>query len=56
MITIYAVVFGNYYPREVDSIWLTEELANKRAEQLEGDWRVVTMTVYEDIHEVKEER
>jgi len=52
---IYAVVFGNYFPRETDTLWSTEELAEERAEQLDGDWRVVPMLVHESLDEIPDE-
>jgi hypothetical protein len=45
-VRIYSVVFSNYEPEEVDSCWATRELAEQRAEEMEGDWRVVSMWVY----------
>ena len=35
---VYAVVYDGYYPWEVDSIWVVEELAGKRATQLNKQW------------------
>lgn len=49
---IWAVVYGNYEPAEVDSLWATEDLALRREEKLDeaadGDmsmWRVVQWKV-----------
>lgn len=44
--TVWAVMFGNYEPSEIDSLWDTEEDADKRAAQLDGDWRVFQMGVF----------
>lgn len=44
-LTVYAVVFSNYEPTEVDSLWRTQESADKRADELDGDWRVVPWRV-----------
>lgn len=54
MITVYAVVFGNYFPRELDSLWKTKEMADTRADSLDGDWRVVEMTVFESESDCQE--
>ncbi len=35
---VWWVFFSNYFPREVDSLHCTEELAKSRAEELGGDW------------------
>lgn len=51
--TIWVVVFGNYEPSDggwwfhlrVDSLWATKELAQKRADELDDDWRVVEWMV-----------
>ena len=37
---IYKVIFGNYYPREVDSEYKTKEEAQKRADELGDRWEV----------------
>ena len=52
-IKIYAVVYSNYWPREVDSLWTKEEDAQKLAESLEGEWNVETMTVFENPIEIQ---
>lgn len=44
---VYAVVYGNYYPLEIERLFITEELAKKHAEQLDGDYRVVRMKVWD---------
>ena len=31
---IWAVVYGNYFPYEVDSIWMTKEAAEQRVEEI----------------------
>lgn len=47
---VFAVVFGNYEPREVDSIWSTEELAQACADRFSSgrtgcSWSVETWEV-----------
>lgn len=42
-VTIYLVVFSNYSPWEVDSIWSTYDAAQQHADSLAGDWRVGEM-------------
>lgn len=49
---VWAVVFSNYEPAEVDSLWAVEELAETRAGQLDHGWEVVRMYVGTSI-EVK---
>lgn len=44
---VYAVIFSNYEPSEVDSLWASKELAQARADELDGYWRVVPMSVGE---------
>jgi len=43
----YAVVFMNYYPLEVDSLWKTREGAKKRIQELtnSGDWDICEMEI-----------
>jgi len=41
----YAVVFMNYYPLEVDSLWDTRKGAEKRIEELTKDWGVCEMEI-----------
>lgn len=36
----WSVFYGNYFPREVDSVHVTKEAADARAEELDGDWNV----------------
>jgi hypothetical protein len=49
--TVWAVMYGNYEPAEIDSLWATEELARRREDELDaapgstGMWRVVPWTV-----------
>lgn len=45
---VYAVVYGNYYPQEIDSLHDTCTLAVKRREELDGDWWVDTMEVQQE--------
>lgn len=55
-IQVWAVVYSNYEPAEVDSLWATQELAEKRAAKLEGMWDVTEWTVGQsDPDEVKSE-
>ena len=42
---VWAVVFSNYDPREIDSLWWNEEEASARAEELGEMWRVEKMAV-----------
>ena len=37
----FAVVYSNYFPREVDSIWSTRDKAESRACQVGQEWHVV---------------
>jgi hypothetical protein len=37
--SVWAVVHSNFFPREIDSLWSTRELAQKRADQLGDSWR-----------------
>ena len=46
---LYLVVYGNYWPLEVASIWSTKEAAQKRADELPGDWRVDVSATLEQI-------
>lgn len=39
--TVWAVVYSNYDPAEVDSLWVSQALAEKHADTLGDDWRVV---------------
>lgn len=41
----WAVIFGDYYPREVDSLHDTREAAEKAAEDLGDGYEVEEMTV-----------
>ena len=54
-LTVWAVVFGNYSPREIDSLWTNSELADKRAEALGGMWEVAPMRVHNNFDEVEAE-
>ncbi len=42
---VYAVVFSNYEPAEVNSLWWSKAKAAKRAEELGDMWEVVRWTV-----------
>lgn len=44
-LSLYAVVFSNYEPAEVDSVHITRELAGARLDQLDGMWKVEEWTV-----------
>ena len=48
---VWAVVYSNYYPEEVDSLWATEPLAQERANELAGDWNVVAKRVWQSRQE-----
>ena len=37
---VFAVVYSNYHPREVDSLWWNEAEAQKKAEELGDGWEV----------------
>ncbi len=43
--TVWAVVYSNYDPAEVDSLWVSQALAEKQADTLGDDWRVVAWKV-----------
>lgn len=48
---VHAVVYDGYFPREVDSLWATEDLAGDRRDELNSRlstdmWEVVPMRVY----------
>lgn len=50
--SVYAVVYRNYYPAEVDSLWKTEESAKKQCDEMNkeynsGGWSVMKWTVEE---------
>ncbi len=36
MTSVWVVYYGNYFPREVDSVWLTRDGAEQRASILVG--------------------
>lgn len=44
---VWAVVFSNYDPPELDTLWNSEAAAKARVDKLNGDWNVVEMTVHE---------
>lgn len=44
---VYAVIYGNYYPREVEYLYMTEDLALRKRKELGGDYRVSEMDVLE---------
>lgn len=52
---VYVVAFANYDPSEVESIWATKALADRRAEELDGDWRVLAWPVEGEIEVEGEE-
>ena len=44
---VFAVVYSNYDPLEIDSLWATEQLAMEHRERLNDSmWTVVRMTVH----------
>jgi hypothetical protein len=43
--TIYLVVDNSTYPMDVDSIYKTRELAQKRVNQLQLEWEVLAYKV-----------
>lgn len=54
--TVFAVIYSNYNPDEVDSLWTTEVEAQKRANELNesdrekghsGNWHVIPRAVNE---------
>jgi hypothetical protein len=54
MLTVYAVVFSNYHPTEVNSLWATKELADTWAMLLNdedgaGMWKVEEYVVRDEI-------
>jgi len=44
---VFAVEWGNGFPAEIDSLWTTEEEAQKRAEEMSESWRVTRWTLRE---------
>ena len=48
---VWAVVFGNYSPDEVDSLWNTKALAQRRADELGSEWRVKCPEAYQNSEE-----
>lgn len=44
---VWVVIFSNYEPSEVDSLWRTKESAEKRAEELGDMWDAVEWEVGE---------
>jgi hypothetical protein len=42
---VFAVVYSNYEPTEVESLWSTSEKADKRVEVLGSPWNVVEMKI-----------
>jgi len=53
--TVFAVVFSNYYPCEVHSLWLKRRDALKEAERLGSPWRVIPWKVKDDTSYAEEE-
>jgi hypothetical protein len=43
---VYAVVFSNYEPQEVDSLWFTRALAQAKADELGHEWNVSERIVH----------
>ena len=52
--SVWAVVYGNYGPPEVDSLWETKELAQKCANTLGSPWTINEWPV-RGLVEVEEE-
>ena len=42
---VYLVVYGNYWPWEVESVWSSKEAAQGRADELPGDWVVAEFSL-----------
>lgn len=51
---IWNVIYGNYFPREVESTWPTEEMAEARCEELETEQDAaglgLGMWIVEEVH------
>jgi hypothetical protein len=45
MKTVWVVVYSNYDPNEVDSLWETEKLAERRVAMLGRGWKAVEWEV-----------
>lgn len=45
VVTAYAVVYSNYSPAEIDSLWVTAEDAEAEAERRGDPWHVETWTL-----------
>lgn len=43
--TVYAVVYSNYSPPEVDSLWFSAAEASNRSTTLGGMWEVTEMEI-----------
>jgi len=53
---VFAVVYSNYDPLEIDSLWATEQLAIDHRERLNDSmWTVVSMTVHSTPYTADEE-
>ena len=48
VVKLYIVILSNYYPREIDSIWLDEQKAKSRAYVLGPEWKVEAIFVSGD--------
>jgi hypothetical protein len=49
---VYAVVFSNYDPDEIDTLWTRWVDAQERANSLTGTWQVRRMNIYEKLSEL----
>ena len=45
MTKCFAIVYSNYFPREIDSLWSTKEKAELRLKELSSEWRIVEMEI-----------
>jgi hypothetical protein len=41
----FAVVYSNYFPSEIDSLWRTQAEAEMRCKELDGPWNAVEMKI-----------
>jgi hypothetical protein len=48
---VWAVVYSNFDPQEVDTLWETEELAKRRVGMLSEGWKAVEWPVNDDTDE-----
>lgn len=43
--TVWAIIYSNYEPNEVHSLWATKDLAEQHIPDDDGDWRIIAWTV-----------